>query len=1111
MNQLQGELKAAKVLNSYQVTIDLKGSDPAKTAAIVNAVANSYLTTVHKETSTASDQRAQLLDEERQRIVGELQTARTEQAALSASIGVANFSAEGGNPYDAELAGIRMQLIEARAAHEAAAAQLSSLSGVGPGANGLTAAADEVVAGDSGLNSMKAMISQRRAILNGQMAGMTPTNPIYKVNQEEIAELDKTLDSATNELRKKAAQRVQDKLRTDLQRTGDVEARLNGELSRQILHATSAGPKLQRASEVTADIVRLDARAAAVDDALRALRLDQNGPGQVRIAMPAAVPANPEPSKVKLLLLAALPLALLLGGFAAVLARKRDQRIYEETDIGDVLGFPPLAVLPARNDVAERVFEEYVLRLAAGIESAYRNGGARTFLLTAVSLTTDIAPYASALRRKFEQIGVNVVVATAPEMLSGGEVHPGFAIVEHPDASTQSSEGFVGANMARLKAGHGLVLIESEALLNCGQTEYVARCADATILLVESGVTTRHELYCAAELLERMQVTGIGAVLAELQLRFADSGFRTAIASLERRLSAQARPIRVPELVEQRPVAETRFEASREAEVAEIHQEPDEPIRQEEPAQQPVNLLTLEPADTNVRAFEVAAESPESVEWQLPAIAASAPVVEAVEEVEEEKLAPAAPIRRGFGTVGAVGPVLVETGAVPPVQQVWENFEEEPALAKANGTMHEKIAPKLSANRDVRASNGDAGMTRKASWLGRLLGRDEGPRFSIIPDAAEDAATPAEAIALQAAAPEPEKSQEYDLPLAARLEQISRQRPAAPLTPPTIFPAKNSRLQIVPDPGSAVPVHPGVKAQDEPIETALEEAALPELEPVAVEPEPVVDAPLVETPSVAPAISEEPVRRLPRPLSFYQLQRAAEVAPVAAAVEEHEPVHEFVEPDAAVEEIAEPAAEMPEMAPEHVEKPSASEPEVETAPVDEAALEARLEPEHVEQMHGEPIPDSPVSLEPARVETLNEEPVEDSNQYEVEPVYEEASRHLTGGRWDPIPPLRSTGSGWRDRPSPVPASNPRPDSGSTFGYDRSDPLRRRWTGKDQEADQPTGVATQTEPLPEPVLTRQWGLLSKFQQARASGSRPVTSDPAARDHDDAANGNGRRQS
>jgi hypothetical protein len=654
----------------------------------------------------------------------------------------------------------------------------------------------------------------------------------------------------------------------------------------------------------------------------------------------------------------------------------------------------------------------------------------------------------------------------------------------------------------------------------------VARCADATILLVESGVTTRHELYCAAELLERMQVTGIGAVLAELQLRFADASFRTAIASLDRRLLAQTRPVLVPDLAVQVPVAEASVESSREAEAAQIDPEPEEPglreILHEQPAVQPVNLLNLEAVDANARPFEVAMETPEAAEWQLPGLAAATPAVEeSVEEEEAPMVAAAVPILRGFGAVTAAGPVLVETGAVPP--EVWENFEEEPAIAIANGTMHEKMAAKLSAHRDIRASSGEAGMTRKTSWLGRLLGRDEGPRFNIVPDADEDGETPKEAVSIAstAAALEPEKSPEYDLPLASRLEQISKQRPAAPLAPPTALPPKNSRLQIVPDAGSEeaamresaprdlakVAMYRIVKAQDKPVE----EAVLPELEQVALEPEQVAAAPVVEAPIAKSPVAEQPVRRLPRPLSFHQLRQAAETARAAAVAERHEPVHEFVEPEAAVEAVAEPALG-------NVETPTGYEPELAVAPAGEAEVVARLEPEHVEPIHAQPIHVEAIHAQPIHREAVSEEPtpVAESGPDDIEPVFEEASRHLAGGRWDPIPPLRSTRSGWRDRPSPVPASNARVESGSPFGYDRPDPLRRRWTGKDREgagwADEvPAGVATQTEPLPEPILTRQWGLLSKFQQARASGSRPATGDAAAREYTDSANGNGRGQS
>ena len=170
----------------------------------------------------------------------------------------------------------------------------------------------------------------------------------------------------TVQLRDRAARQLQDKLRTELERTSDVESRINSQLARQTSSATTASPRLQRAEELTADVQRLTARYTTVDNALHSLQLETSGPGMAHLALAAATPGGPEPSKRRMLLLAALPLALLAGLFAAVFMRKRDKRVYTGNDVDDVLGFAPIAMLPARAEVSTDVLEEYFLRLAAG-------------------------------------------------------------------------------------------------------------------------------------------------------------------------------------------------------------------------------------------------------------------------------------------------------------------------------------------------------------------------------------------------------------------------------------------------------------------------------------------------------------------------------------------------------------------------------------------------------------------------------------------------------------------------------------------------------------------------------------------------------------------------
>ncbi|ADW68914.1 GumC family protein [Granulicella tundricola] len=546
--RLQKQLKVERVLNSYQLSITLQGSDAESVAATVNAVTNAYLEQGRKDEHETSSQRLELLTQERQRIQSELSEDRTEQATLSSSLGVANPVGETGNPYDVQLAGVRTQLAMARSAHDVALAQLSSVRGNGGAETaGLNSAADDVLQNDAGLASLKSTINQRKALLSSQMAGLTPSNPVYKQDQDEMSDLDRSLDKQTSQLRQQAAKRVEDKLGLELQRTASVEGMLNAQLAHQTATATGAAPKLQRASELYSDITRLTARFATVEDAIRGLQLEANGPGLAHLSVAASVPLSPEPSKRKLLLLLALPLALMMGAAAAVLAHKRDPLVYTEHDLQTVLGFPPIGVLPSRDEVSSATIEEYVLRLAAGIETAYRVSDARSFVFTAVSPSVSVTGLVLVLQEKLEELGFTVLITEAPTLLQphvGGVPMPRLKV----DAGSGSialrhnegHEGYAATNLTMLKRSHDLLLIDAPPLLHSAAAEYAVRSADAAILIAGSGLTLRTELTQAATLLDRLNVAGVGAVLKDLQLKHADPSFKNAIAVLETRWNAQA-------------------------------------------------------------------------------------------------------------------------------------------------------------------------------------------------------------------------------------------------------------------------------------------------------------------------------------------------------------------------------------------------------------------------------------------------------------------------------------------------------------------------------------------------------------------------------------------
>jgi len=657
--RLQKTLVVEHVLSSFEISIKLTTGNPKTAAEIVNAVTQQYLQSGRKDELAQADQREQLLSEERERIHVEMENDRREQAQLGASLGVANPISEQGNPFDAELLHLRTQLAAAREAHAVAAAQLSSVSGQDQDQrSGLEAAADESVISDAGLNSMKSAVNARRAVLQSQIAGLTPGNPLYQQDQEELADLDRSVDRMTAQVRGRAEQRIEDKLRTDLERTAEVEAKLNEQLAEETAKATGAGPKLQLAAELAADIQRLTAQYTTMDDAYKALDVQTSGPGMAHIAQAATPPATPDANRGPLLLVAALPLALLGGVIAAVVARRRGGRVYLAADLETAIGFPPIAVLPARDDVPHRVLEEYVLRLAAGVEGAYRSAGARSFVLTAVSVPTETATLGNMLAEKLRQLRLRVLVQRSSDLLTTSQEtmeHRARLAVQRADLEQRGKlhevphppqgEGIASAKLERMKGLHDIILIEAGPLLHSAETEYAARCADATVLLVESGVTRSIELRRAAELLARLRVSGVAAVLLQLHLRDADEAFKMGVSLVQQRRDRsdlEAREQHASETHRPAPAAASGEPAAEEpAPVSKPKEAADEEAATQHLSQQP-----LESGEGRKEDCEIAAAEPPT-EAELDSFAEMQPM-----EDETQQLAPSTEVQEGESASG---------------------------------------------------------------------------------------------------------------------------------------------------------------------------------------------------------------------------------------------------------------------------------------------------------------------------------------------------------------------------------------------------------------------------------------------------------------------------
>jgi hypothetical protein len=628
----------ARVGTSYQVAITAHATNPDTAAALANAVAASYIENTSHEQKASDAARLTMLKEERDRIKKELDDDRAEQATLNAQLGVAAIGPVAPEHLDDDIGRIHEELVKARADHDEAAARLTSMNtNKGLSSAALDAEADQLISTDPGLSSLKQALLTRRAALVSQMANLTPNHPQYKQDQAELAKIDASLESATQDLRAKAAARIEEQLRTDLDRTAGLEARLNVQLSQLTRAAASATPKLQRSSDLVNDITRLQNRFNTVDEQLQNQTLEDSAPGTAHLAEAAIPPSHPSVAGVirnALLLLFAF---IGLGVAAAVAAHKMDPHVYVASDVEQLLGYKPMAQLPDFDEVSDEVAEEHLLRLASGIEFACKDGQLTSYMFTGTGPGVGVTTIATRVKEMLGVLGKEAVLVDAAgpvpvERRSGtsdGAANVGAELRRSSQAGALMPQTGEGTASDR----EGLMLTDTAPLTVSAEAEYMARRADCTILVIESAKTTRAQLRAAASSLQRLNAAAVGFVLNRVSLKNADESFRHSVSEVERHLRVQGRTAArtvaqssriVPEATQASPVREIPARAEKAAAPAVIAAPIAPPARRVAPERVAPERAAIAPMPLSEPAPFVVAENREAQHVPQPAPAAPA-------------------------------------------------------------------------------------------------------------------------------------------------------------------------------------------------------------------------------------------------------------------------------------------------------------------------------------------------------------------------------------------------------------------------------------------------------------------------------------------------------
>ena len=564
VERLQQSLTAKRDGSTYQVEITLGGYQPQDLAEVVNTVTNTFLDKTKSEEFYGRDERLAALRQARAEVQKELDDRLREQAQLSQSLGVAVISDDSSDQMDTQVMGLQADLSKARTERIQAEANLSALENQQPGApnRALDAAADEIIASDTGLAALKTSLSQKRALLLDQLAGLTPNHPLRKTTEEQLADIEVSLQQMQANLRRQASINLEQKLRTEVRRAQTVESQLFSNLQSSTHQATSAAPSFQRAEVLKAEIAALQARYETLDERTRNLELESSSPGSVHMFSPARTPKTPLPSKAKKLGPLLVPVALLLGVLSAVLIDFFDPRIYSGVDIERILGFTPIGIIFDNREVALQVFDESSLRMAAGIDQAARTAGVRTIVVTSVhpgagttSIVENLGSTLAKLGRKTLAIDASgakppvayVTVSLARSAAGERGLH------RTPDIELQSAHvitepftpkltpltSFMDQAFREVTNEYDIVLIDATPIMISAETEYLARFADVTILVSEAGRTTKPQLVRCARLLERLQVQGIAAIINKVSLHRTDKAAQEDVRLFEARVNKE--------------------------------------------------------------------------------------------------------------------------------------------------------------------------------------------------------------------------------------------------------------------------------------------------------------------------------------------------------------------------------------------------------------------------------------------------------------------------------------------------------------------------------------------------------------------------------------------
>jgi Mrp family chromosome partitioning ATPase len=549
--KLIAALNAVAVKGTFLINVTMTGGQAEGLAESLNSYLHTYLEMAKKEDLFASDERLDQLRERQATLNQTVAEKAARRTVLAELLGISGFDDKAQNPYERsqqEIANALGTAIQRRIVAEVALRAYDETQNRDARA-ALDAAAAQIVTGDSGLNSLKNHLWARRGALLDEISGLAPQHPLRAVAERKLKDMEKEVKDSTDTLINATRRQLLEQRRTALREAREIEQALLAEQQRLQERNNWFTSNYGEGVALTQEINRANAQLDTINERMDFLTLESAAPGFLRLqsqALPPEYPVGGGPKKLLVLVVAA---ALGLGLIVPIVIDFLDPRIKTVAQVHRLLGFAPVAALLDQRDRRNRLVRiDQLRRLVLSLGRERRQHQVRRIALTSVKMGSGVTDLLFDLAQEFAHDGLRVIVVEANALSPddrylelGAPLGAGLIDLLHGNATLD--EVIAPARDAlpdRIPVGlavqrhlpfydrfaqaldplldrYDLILLDAPPVLLSVDAEFLARYADALLLLVSARLALPGELKRSARLLEKADPRLFGVIVNRLQ------------------------------------------------------------------------------------------------------------------------------------------------------------------------------------------------------------------------------------------------------------------------------------------------------------------------------------------------------------------------------------------------------------------------------------------------------------------------------------------------------------------------------------------------------------------------------------------------------------------